>query len=507
VPAWAQAGGRVTLQALLERRAEATRGAVQRSLEARRPLGTKLTVGWARYKKVSVSASVVVDPEEDRNAVQRRIVDRLHDVINPLSTPDTGRPCWRFGQPLHISNIYRICLEEPGATRVRDVKMIVEDAPAASAESVVADAYQSDTWFAAAGKVVYRSLNAGKGWERVPHDFEGEKVTLVRTPALEQQLPGHVAVVVAGKESGGEVYDIHLSRDLGDTFERVVHWTGRIRDVAFVQRGRELFLMFATPLGLQYIDVNAAARQPQNAPVINDPSTAQPGVFAVLVHRFRGQEFVVVACDQRAGVLVSPDAGAPGSFRPLPIGGNRWIRTLAVQRLESRSFLWGGEIVQQEDPGQGVHRWEFRADGGLGGGWTQFVDGWDGQSCLGLAAVGHSLYAASYSKGILVLDTSRPQGARWRVPSLESGLPTVSGEGRRRVFQEIKAVAAAPDGVVMAATEKGVYRRIKDAPADTEREYENCSALIQSEEVTVPPSWLLCSGEHQITTEYPDESA
>ncbi len=118
VPDGERPAGRLTVAQLREHEIEEARAATQEDLSRRRALGTSCRASWARYKAVSVQATVVVRPEEDTDAVRRRIHDRLYQTLSPLPTPQSPDG-WPFGEPLRASNVYRMLEQaEPGVRYV-----------------------------------------------------------------------------------------------------------------------------------------------------------------------------------------------------------------------------------------------------------------------------------------------------------------------------------------------------------------------------------------------------
>ncbi|NUR50538.1 MAG: putative baseplate assembly protein, partial [Hamadaea sp.] len=99
VPDEARPGGRLPVAVLHDHEVEEARDRAEADLERRRSLGTSCRATWARYKAVSIKATVVVRREEDAEAVARRIHDRLYQTLSPLPTAlnPTG---WAFGEPL-----------------------------------------------------------------------------------------------------------------------------------------------------------------------------------------------------------------------------------------------------------------------------------------------------------------------------------------------------------------------------------------------------------------------
>ena len=121
-------------------------------------------VSWVRYKVVRVKARVVTHRGEDPAAVKARVLDRLHQMINPLPTP-MRRGGWSFGQPLRQFDVYDTVRQEPGVRYVDDVAFLIDEAPDKGVMALAADAFQPKTWYAGADSSLFRTLNDGDGWE------------------------------------------------------------------------------------------------------------------------------------------------------------------------------------------------------------------------------------------------------------------------------------------------------------------------------------------------------
>ena len=61
---------------------------VHRALDLARPLGSRCEVHWTSLKPVSVRLEVIVSRQEDRIALERRVLDRLYRLITPLPRSD-----------------------------------------------------------------------------------------------------------------------------------------------------------------------------------------------------------------------------------------------------------------------------------------------------------------------------------------------------------------------------------------------------------------------------------
>src|SRR5262249_4142433 len=163
---------------------------------------------WARYKRVRVEAEIVAHRAEDADAVRRRILERLHAMINPLPNPQQPSG-WPFGQPLRAARVYDL-LSEPGLSYVERVALVLDDGPSKNVTCVARDLFQPYTWYAASDSVLFRSMNDGEGWELVQR-FEARVDLVVCHPSV----PGLVAVSTSAEKETR----LHISRDCGETWD------------------------------------------------------------------------------------------------------------------------------------------------------------------------------------------------------------------------------------------------------------------------------------------------
>jgi hypothetical protein len=78
----------------------------------------------------------------------------------------------------------------------------------------------------------------------------------------------------------------------------------------------------------------------------------------------------------------------------------------------------------------------------------------------------------------------------WTAPDANNGLP-LRPELRAR-FEAVQNVDAG-GGTVMAGGTKGIYRSAQPG------RWSAAANRVTTDEVTIPDTWLFCSGEHKIT--------
>ena len=489
VPDEALAGGRATAETLRQHQTEEARLRIQNSLDARRPLGTTCLVDWVRYKTVGVGARVVVHRGEDPVAVKNRVLDRLYQTINPLPTKihPSG---WRFGQPLRASNLYDIILSEPGVSYADRVRLVVDEVPGNRVASLAADSFQARTWFAGSGDAVFRSTNDADGWELIGR-FPGEEVDSVRTHG---SVAGVVAVStkLTSSQKGSRIY---TSTDCGETWTSTAQTAFTVEDIAWILREGVPVLLLATDVGLYELPLRPGASPVQ---ILVETQNQDLGFYAVTASiDFRGAISVAVAARGTGGVYLSSQAGQPGTFANIGLKGED-VRVLSVQYDGPRSFLWAGVAVAGNEPGKGAFSWELRGSEAPPEGWRQFQKGWVGGSCRSIAFLGTKVMAATHHAGVVWLD-SNSRDAGWQGPAVGCGLAIRDVE---LIFQPVNAVAVDSDNrLILAGGPAGVYRSDNGGS-----QYENCSTREFKEKVTLPETWLFCSGQHDVDVVSEDEA-
>jgi len=495
VPHDQRPGGRVTLEALAANAREEVRGEVAAMLAERATIGAVPVVSWGSYKQVSVDARVVVRPDENAEAVRERILTRLAATITPVPDPttDTGAG---FGRPLRVSNLYRSLEQaEPGVQYVERVRLELAEVPDADATELARAEGQSGTWFVAQSATLFRTTNFGEGWEACGH-FDGEPVRAVATwrqatagRGTTLDLPGHVAVAT----DHGAGCRIRVSEDLGTTWRTIADLGFGINDLVWVDRAGTPTVLVAGTKGLYEIPLAPGAVP---VPNVVDPKQPDRGFHAIAVFSdVRGRLGVALAAEAAGGIWLSSSAGAPDSFRLVRPPGEE-IRSLSVQYDGPRVFLWAPRAAPEGD-GTGCIRLPIDELGSvdvptLAGQWQELSKGWTGGSCWMVRVVGDTAYAASQSSGVLTLKLGTTDPT-WVAPDVNCGLPLRD----RRRFTPVSGVSGGSLSsgglVVLAAGAGGVHRSL-----DAGETWRSCSSRVVTDVVTLPPSWLFCSGEHRV---------
>ena len=478
---------------------------VLRALDASRTLGSGLEVGWTSLKDVSIKLDVVVSRQEDRVALERRVLDRLYRLITPLprSAWDDG---WPYGRALRRYDVEGAIRAEPGVLYTNRVELIADDMPEGQITSIAIDEHQPRMWYAGCGSSLYRTVNGGDGWELL-RDFstgEGssadEKVEKVR---CSRTHPGRVAVVTDFTDlKGKQVTKLYLSEDCGETWKLQNRSSFNVRDLAWSERNGVPLLYMATDGGLWEVLLASEAGPVQ----VSVTDKADQGFTAVVTYEdVRGVLYVAVAASQLGGVYLSRSGAA---FVAVGLDG-RDVQRLAIQRENVRAYLWAGLAIPGTGaiPG-GALRYELLPDTPADG-WVEFLDGWKGGSLLSLGfAPDGTVVAGSHSKGVLWL----PPGPKrsWRAPKDDVGVPVrgeqIAGTGEHdRDLHPISSLGVDNTGAIAAGTIRGIFRASEPSGRYTAVTHRDEFPPELREFVTLPPTWLFRSGEHAVTVISEDE--
>lgn len=462
---------------------EAARDTDRRRIELmladRKPLGTACIVRWVRYKTVAVKARVSVYPGVDKALVKQRALERLGGLINPIPNKysESG---WEFGMPLRASAIYDVLLGDAGVRFVDNPVLSIEDVPDCNVAACIVDCHQPHTWYASSGCRLFRSINDGAGWE-FAQAFELPVVRLKSHPSL----PGMVAALVGEEGKGSSIY---LSRDCGDRWERVANTSFQIFDLDWAARTSPPQLLLAAANGLYKLSISANSSPVQ---IVVDEDNHNIGVRALATREsLSGSTCVAIALSNRKGVFLSHDFGRTGSFKKIGLE-NDDVRTLKIQREGVRDFLWAGVTVAGNEDGKGCIRWEMTGDGDPSSSRQDFYLGWRGGSCRALAFFGSQVFAGTHDSGVLRLDASRSE-AKWEGVKLQCGL---TPREEKRLFAPVRCLAASGSGdamILLTGMDSGLFH------SEDGENFSSASEGERTDVVTVPPTWLFCSGNHEL---------
>jgi hypothetical protein len=480
VPEEQRAGGAVTLETLQAQETDEARQMIRRALDERRPLGTVCLVNWVHYKKVGVSAQAVIHRGADAESVRSRVLRRLHQTINPLPSAALDFGGWTFGEPLRASHIYDILLAERDVSYVENVRLHLDEVPENDISSIAVDYFQPQTWYSATGSKLFRTMDDGEGWELI-NVFPDEQIELIRTNKIRA---GMLAAVTRLPDKGSRLY---ITADCGETWRRLAQTDFVINDLSWTVRDGLPLLILATDDGLYELSVQMGASPVQ---ILVDAQKPKLGFYAVAASMgIRGTFYIAAAARNLDGVYLSAQGGKSESFTNIGLQGEN-VRVLEIQQDGVRTFLWAGVTAAGNEAGRGCFRWELqgltmpnRVDA--------FQRGWAGGSCQALAFKDSLVFAGTFQKGVLWLDLSKGEAASWHAPLLECGLPIRDAE---RSFYPVEALASlSGQKFVLAGGKRGVYRS-----ADNGTTYESVSQKVFDDKVTLPETWLFCSGAHEI---------
>ena len=474
---------------------EAARVSVQQTLDERRPLGTQCEVSWVSVKTVTVSARVVIHRNADRDSIERQVLDRLYQTIIPVQTPLQPEG-WEFGHPLRSWDVNLIVEPVAGVQYADSVKLLVDSAPDADVTSLVPAVQQPRMWFAASGDTLFRTSDDGDGWELVAR-VPGEEIQLVRPHPLR---PGLLAIV--SQTAGDGPSQVRISTDAAQSMrEKPVAPGSHVYDAAWIERSGRPLLLLATDAGLREMSADEGAQVGSIAVTGANP---EPGLFALTAAiDSLGNVRVAVAARDGGGVYLSDAGGESGTFRLVGMQGKD-IRRLVVQEPGGHAYLWAAMTAAGFETGVGAYRVDLTA-AVTPEAWQLVGDNWsvlNAGSCRTIAFRGKQVLAATERRGVLwiSLDAPTPQ---WSAADLRNGLP-LQEDGHPFPVRTLgvspeDAGSAQPSGIIMAGGDRGVYRA-----RDPGGPFENISARELTNKVTLPSTWLFCSGSHQIDVVYDD---
>lgn len=475
----------VTSAVIVEHRRDELRQRVAAALDARRPLGIRTAVVWARVRPVAVSARIVVGREIDKGAIAQAVRERINLLLSPLRDLP-------FGHKLRAADVYETIMSQAGVRYADQLRFTIGEAPDRDIVALVREPHQPGCWFAGGATGLYRSLDDADSWATI-FASEGEAVRFVIPHA---GRAGVIAVGVARAKGSA----IHVSYDLGETWqENAAVFDVEAFDADWIERDGQPLLLIATAQGLRQLAPRGTAGP---VPVSVDKAIDTKGFYAVASATSpSGVISVAVAAREKGGIYLSAGGGISDTFRPIGLK-DKDVRVLAVQHSNARAFLWAGLAAEAGEQGEGAYRIELRADGANDpDGFQPFNIGWQGGSCQAIAFAGAMVFAGSNRSGVLRMDAMATKPG-WTPARLDAGLPIRDTE---RLLHVVAAVAAAPQpggtALVLSAGPMGVHRS-----ADGGEHFTLSSATLFTERIPLPPGWLYCSDTHDITVVSDEEA-
>jgi predicted phage baseplate assembly protein len=125
---------------------------VQRDLDKRRLLTTKVEIGEPEYRQVAANVRAKLSREADPKVVQNALEAQLNRFLNPLVGGVDGEG-WPFGATLHISQIYATLQAVPGIDYIERVNLRLDgsdeprDSIAIAPNALIASAKHTVTLF------------------------------------------------------------------------------------------------------------------------------------------------------------------------------------------------------------------------------------------------------------------------------------------------------------------------------------------------------------------------
>lgn len=463
--------GALTDAMLAAHRQEPLRARIEALLDARRPIGVRVAVRWAKCRSIAVEARIAASPSEDLKALEQRVTRRLNALLSPLGG-------WPFGKAVRISDIYEAILSEPGVRYAEGVRLSTDDGPEGAVSRLVADPHQPRTLHALMADGLYRSLDDAQSWERVAFE-DGARPTVIAT---DPATPGFLALAL--EREGGQTA-IRASGSCGEAWEDLEVLPRPVHGLAVIPRDGRRWLVIAGPEGCLQRDLAAPGVMP------TEVAPGLAGFYAVAsATNAAGVAFVALAARSGGGVWLSSRAGANGSFQLLPGSQDLDIRALAFSREGGQFWLWAAVWSEAGQAGTGPMRIAVRADGLDPLGWQRFAEGWKGGSCLGFDVAGGQVAAGTRDAGVLMLDVAMAKPV-WRAARLTSGLPIDADRAR---LLPVSAVALRPSGrTLLAGTAQGLFRA---EPA--ELTFARIEGRRFSDRLPLPPGWLPCAGSHRL---------
>jgi hypothetical protein len=205
---------------------------------------------------------------------------------------------------------------------------------------------------------------------------------------------------------------------------------------------------------------------------------------------------VVAAARGTGGVYLSAEGGRSQTYRLTGLTGED-IRVLAVEYAAGSVYFWAGAVAFGDDPGKGCFRLQVIDPRNTPEGWRPFGEGWTGGGVKSIALLGTTVFRRHGVGGRAVALEHR-QEPGLEAPRLRPLRPAAEEPGQALTVEDI---AVDPGNrLIFAVGAQGVF-----SSQDRGVSYEKRSRH-EFETVTLPPTWLFSSLEHQISVVSEDET-
>ena len=458
--------------------------AVSERLNANCPLGVQVEVDWLKVKAVGVSCRIYVSHGVDKPSVEAAIQQTLGELLSPLPGPIWPEG-WPLGRQLRQSEVLETLLAVTEVRAVDRVRLEPKYPMLGQVTMIAADPGQRGVWFTAMGGRLYRTMNAGLGWNNIA--FEEHQIMAVATH------PVHSGLLAVATQNGS----IFVSRNCGRSFDSFAEapYTAELLSWADGSETPRLLLGGAGDLA-ETVGPMGDGRVPKTQPLFAQDGIIGPAHAIATVSDRRGGRLVVVARRALAGVLLSSDSGWDGGYLPIGLTGHD-VRALAFLTDAETIWLIAGcahPVIREH---HAVYIAQIDPDRGEIDQWIPMDSNWPGGGVNSLAVSRQQVYAGTRSNG-LIFGSFANGRIDWTLPDENSGLPTTI-DGRAPAG--ITAVTSAPmqvddgdfPGRIMLGGNNHLF-----LSGESDQQFSSVADRPGADSISIPADWVLCGDHHRI---------
>ncbi len=464
----------------------------QNVLDEKKPLGIICEVNWVHYKSVFITGKIIINENENSQKVRQRVINSLYRTICPKMLCETDKD-WNFGQSLKSWDVYKIIASEPGVVSVEQLKLNATYAPQTSSKALAVDNYQPDTWYTSSGNALFRTVNNGKGWEKI-NEFDSKISKILPFPLKATSISQNSGLLAVVTEHEEKTDQIHISPDCGESWnDKLALKFNHINDIAWLEKNSGPNLLIATNDALyQYAIISGTV--PIKILVDLDNHNLKIDRISIIQEGNDGGLVTVYSSKERGQVYLSNNGAAENSFKKFKT--TPWspgeVSSIIMQKRGPHHYLWVLLNKMPNQTGNACYRRHVSLTGEDHEGWIKLSEGWEAGNCYSLAFSDSLVFSASENHGILVMDMDK-KIPEWIKVTRDNKLDL---EAVSRLGEPKQIVADQKNNLIMVAGEKGVF-----FSKDKAKTFENCSKSYYSDEITLPKNWLFCSSEHEIEVE------